>query len=136
MEKPPAGTSPMAMVGPFAAPSGVVAPFTNGAVMTGAPESSSITWNAIGGPLPPDIEWVPKPETTSCAYPSHSVAGSKVAGFVLTPLVTALLRRIVFSAVEVSPLPHSVPGSVPITPMMSAYRLAAVLVRAMASSPL
>ena len=55
MENPPAGTSPMAMVGPFAEPAGVVPPFTSGPVIAGAAASSSITWNAISAPAPCEV---------------------------------------------------------------------------------
>ena len=68
------------------------------------------------------------------AKPSHSTAGSKASEPSASPATTVSLRRIVLSAVEGRPVPHSVPGSNPIWPMTSTR--SAPLSSATASLPL
>ena len=70
----------------------------------------------------------------SVAKPSHSTAGSKASEPFASPASTLALRRSVLSAVLVSPVPHSVPGSTPIWPITS--RIVVPLRRTTASSPL
>ena len=76
----------------------------------------------------------PSPSNVSVAKPSHSVAGSKASEPFVSPASTLALRRRVLSAVLVSPVPHSVPGSTPICPITS--RIVVPLRRTTASSPL
>jgi hypothetical protein len=84
-------------------------------VTSGTPQVS--TAGAATGP--PSMVWVPSPSKVSVAKPSHSVAGSKASPGFGSPAFTVDLRRIVLSNVLVRPVPHSVPGSVPRTPIES-----------------
>ena len=74
----------------------------------------------VGRPGPEQsLEWVPRPSKVSTAKPSHSVAGSYASFTTRSPTLTVALRRRVLSAVDVTPLPHSEPGSTPTWPMLS-----------------
>ena len=86
------------------------------------------------GALPPATLCAPRPPNVSWAKPSHSSAGSNVSAPFGSPAWTVSLRRSVLSAVLVSPLPHSVPGSTPIWPTTS--RTVDPLRSTIASSPL
>ncbi len=86
------------------------------------------------GALPPATLCAPRPPNVSWAKPSHSSAGSNVSAPFGSPAWTVSLRRSVLSAVLVSPLPHSVPGSTPIWPTTS--RTVEPLRSTIASSPL
>ncbi len=87
-----------------------------------------------GGWSPRVIWCAPSPSTVSVANPFHSVAGSKASAPFGSPAWIVDLRRRVLSAVLVSPVPHSVPGSRPICPITSSTVVP--LRRTTASSPL
>ncbi len=65
------------------------------------------------------VECAPRPVKSSVANPSHSTAGSKTSLGFESPASIVPLRRSVLSAVLVSPVPHSVPGSKPSWPITS-----------------
>ncbi len=85
-------------------------------------------------PVPGSKVWAPSPSKVFWAKPSHSAAGSNASPPSVSPALTVGNRRIVLSAVLVRPVPHSLPGSNPIWPMMSTA--APPLRSASASSPL
>jgi hypothetical protein len=63
--------------------------------------------------------WKPRPPNVSVAKPSHSTVGSKASVSFVSPASIAAFRRSVLSAVLVSPVPHSAPGSKPRWPIAS-----------------
>ena len=74
------------------------------------------------------------------ANPSHSTEGSNASEGSVSPAQTVSLRRMLLSAVDWSPVPHSLPGSTPTWPSESTTSplpaLALFLRRTRASSPL
>ncbi len=87
------------------------------------------------GAASPDVRvWAPSPSKVSVAKPFHSTAGSNASAPFASPVSIVGLRRRVLSAVLVTPVPHSVPGSTPIWPITSST--VAPLRRTTASSPL
>ncbi len=86
-----------------------------------------------GATSPSVVVREPNPSRVLTAKPFHSVAGSKASVALVSPARMVGLRRSVLSAVLVSPVPHSVPGSTPTWPIES--MTAPALRRTMASSP-
>src|SRR5688572_4866844 len=78
--------------------------------------------------------WHPSCANVSLANPSHSTDGSNAFEPSTSPDVTLSFRLSVLSAVEVNPVPHSVPGSNPIWPITSIT--VEPFLRTTASSPL
>ena len=77
---------------------------------------------------------IPKSLTVFSAKPIHSMDGSKASLPSASPSIISGLRTSVLFCVDVNPLPHCEPGSVPICPMMSIST--PLLDSDMASSPL
>src|SRR6266511_300266 len=96
------------------------------------PQASTAGWS-IG----PPVECVPRPSSVSTGKPVHSAAGSNGSAGLVSPAVTAGMRRSVLSAVLVRSEPHSLPGSKPTCPMTSRTGPVAPPLRStIASSPL
>jgi hypothetical protein len=83
-----------------------------------APAAGEVA-STCGAASPTTVECAPRPVKSSVANPSHSTAGSKASLGFVSPVSIAPLRRRVLSAVLVSPVPHSVPGSKPSWPITS-----------------
>ena len=82
-----------------------------------------------GSTTPPQSEvCAPRPSNASVAKPTHSVAGSNASFVTASPTHTPGARRTVLSAVEVRPVPHSVPGSTPTWPIESTTLVPALFV--------
>ncbi len=98
-------------------------------------ENSLMIGSTGSGSVPPQsAECAPSPSNVSVAKPSHCSAGSNTSFGTASPAHTPALRRSVLSAVDTSPVPHSVPGSLPTWPNESTTTSARR--STMASSPL
>ena len=84
--------------------------------------SAGLTETTVGAASTGLPGYPPRKSNESVAKPSHSIDGSKASDPLVSPAMTAALRRSVLSAVLVRPVPHSVPGSTPIWPMTSTRR--------------
>ena len=108
------------------------------ATPTVAPSGPGLAPNAGASSVPPSKVWLPKYDTVSWLYWSHSVpsVGKPLAGLAVTPPSTVDLRTSVLFTVVSVPDVQALPGSSPVRPKISTYPAVEDLYSATASSPL